>query len=507
LTQKPDVRHELGGNPFSPDGRQIVYSANEREVQDMDLFVRNLETAEARVLLGGDANYFAGEWSPDGRHVLVMRWNSNMDQDLFLVKVESGESRLLTPHEGETKFYPGPWHPEGHGFYLVSDQEREFLGLAFYELEAEMLRWVETPAWDVQEVEISADGHYLAWLVNEDGYSRLYIRNLETENVSELPALPDGVLSQLRFSPTDSLLAFYLTRPERPATVYLLDVETGQHWELTQSFLGGIPAEEMIRPRLIRYPTHDGRKIPAFLYKPQGLESSEAAPLVLSIHGGPESQEQPGYNHNGLYQYLLSRGIGILAPNIRGSTGYGKSYQSLIHRDWGGAELKDLEFAARYARELDWVDGRRLGVFGGSFGGFATLSCVTRLPEYWAAAVDIVGPSNLVTLTKAVPPFWRRFMKKWVGDPDEDYELLVERSPITYVDNVRAPLLVIQGANDPRVVKKESDQMVERLEQLGREVSYIVFEDEGHDFSKTSNALQALRAAAEWFERHLLDGA
>jgi dipeptidyl aminopeptidase/acylaminoacyl peptidase len=193
----------------------------------------------------------------------------------------------------------------------------------------------------------------------------------------------------------------------------------------------------------------------------------------------------------------------VLATNIRGSTGYGKSYQKLIHRDWGGAELKDMEHAAIYLQSLSWVDPDRLGVFGGSFGGFATLSCVARLPQYWAAAVDIVGPSNLVTFVKAVPPAWKRMMKAWVGDPDEDAEMLREPSPITYIENIRAPLLIIQGANDPRVVKPESDQMVERLRELGRPVEYMVFEDEGHGFTKTANALKAFKATAEWLERHL----
>src|SRR5262249_14217242 len=163
--------------------------------------------------------------------------------------------------------------------------------------------------------------------------------------------------------------------------------------------------------------------------------------------GGPGAQERPGYNYNGLYQYLLNRGIGVLATNIRGSTGYGKTYQKLIHRDFGGAEIQDLERAAIYLQGLPGVDPGRLCVL---LGGFATLSCVARLPQYWAAAVDIVGPSNLITFAKAVPPSWKRMMKAWVGDPEEDAEMLRERSPITYVENIRAPLLVIQGANDPR---------------------------------------------------------
>jgi dipeptidyl aminopeptidase/acylaminoacyl peptidase len=222
--------------------------------------------------------------------------------------------------------------------------------------------------------------------------------------------------------------------------------------------------------------------------------------VILSIHGGPEWQERPMYLSSGLYQYLLTRGMGILAPNVRGSTGYGKTYQKLIHRDWGGAELGDFKAAAEYLKGLDWVDGDRLGVYGGSFGGFATLSCVSRLPEYWAAAVDIVGPSNLVTLARTAPPTWRRMMAKWIGDPDTEADFMMERSPITYVDQIRAPLFVIQGANDPRVVKAESDQIVDGLRARGVEVRYDVYEDEGHGFTRRANELKATGDTAAFFE-------
>lgn len=504
LTDKSDVRHELAARPFSPDGRVILYSSNERERRDMDLIAHDLESGETRSLLAGDANYSGAFWSPAGRHLLALKFNSNVDQDLYLVDYESGERRHLTPHEGMIRFRPVAWHPTEHGFYLLSDEGRAFLGLAFFDLDEGKMVWEQTPEWDVTAADVSADGRYLAWVVNEDGYSRLYVEDRQTGLVHDYPALPDGVISNLHFSPVAPVLACYASEPRNPAELYLLNVEDGESRRLSQAFLGGVPQSEMVTPRLIRYRSHDDREIPAFLYRPANLAPGERAPVVLSIHGGPEAQELPGYNYNGFYQYLLHRGIGILAPNIRGSTGYGKAYQKLIHRDWGGDELKDLECAVDYLQGVEWVDATRLGVFGASFGGFATLSCVTRLPDYWAAAVDIVGPSNLITFVRSVPPFWRRFIGEWVGDPEEDVEMLTERSPITYVDNVKTPLLVLQGANDPRVVQAESDQMVERLRSLGRKVEYMVFEDEGHGFTKTSNLLQALRASADWLEEHLL---
>ncbi|HEX2907522.1 MAG TPA: prolyl oligopeptidase family serine peptidase, partial [Phototrophicaceae bacterium] len=284
--------------------------------------------------------------------------------------------------------------------------------------------------------------------------------------------------------------------------LYELNLQTGELLLLGQSMLGGVDPADMIEPELIEYPTFDGRMIPAWLYRPRG---QGPFPVVLSIHGGPEAQERPTYAYNGLYQYLLNRGFGILAPNIRGSTGYGISYQKLIHRDWGGAELKDIEHAAQYLQSLEWVDSNRLAVYGGSFGGFATLSAVTRLPEYWALGIDLVGPGNLITFVDAVPPFWKRFMTKWVGDPVADRDFLIERSPITYVEKIRVPLLVIQGAKDPRVVKAESDQMVARIRARGGDVRYYVDEEEGHGATRRENAIKWMRMVSEYLEEYLLD--
>jgi dipeptidyl aminopeptidase/acylaminoacyl peptidase len=243
--------------------------------------------------------------------------------------------------------------------------------------------------------------------------------------------------------------------------------------------------------------------VPAWLYKPRELNGR--VPVVLSVHGGPEAQERPDYSYVAyMYQYWLSRGIGVLATNIRGSTGYGKSYQKLIRRDWGGGDLKDMEHAVKYLHSLDWVDPQNIGFFGGSYGGYACLSAVSRLPELFAVAVGWFGPSNLVTFARSVPPYWKSFIKDWVGDPDEDRDLLVERSPITYVDNVKTPLFVVQGALDPRVVQAESDQFVDKLRARGVPVRYDVYPDEGHGFTKRSNELKALKDSAEFLEQRLM---
>ncbi|MEW6045736.1 MAG: S9 family peptidase [Bacillota bacterium] len=505
LTPREDVRYEIGPGAISPDGSLLAYGGNEHSPTDVDVMVRELPDGEVRRVLSTGEYLEPAFWAPDGQRMTVVAARSNTDQDVYVLDVRTGAYHNVTPHEGQVIHLPGPWLPDGSAFLLATNRGREFTGLALARPGAPgELEWIYTPDWDVEGADINPDGETAAVVVNEGGYSRVRLLELPSGRVrSELP-VPEGVVGALRFSPGGRYLALMVATPRRSGELYTLRMADGRLFRLTSSMLGGIPDEDLVVPELIGYPTFDGRRIPAWLYRPAGAGPGNPAPVVLSIHGGPEAQERPTYHP--LYQYLLNRGIGVMAPNIRGSSGYGITYQRLIHRDWGGAELKDIEAAARYLQGLVWVDGSRLGVYGGSFGGFATLSAVTRLPQYWAAAVDIVGPSNLVTFAKSVPPTWRRFMKEWVGDPDEDREFLLQRSPITYVDQVRAPLLVIQGHNDPRVVKAESDQMVERLRQLGRTVEYVVFEDEGHGFTRRANLQRAYRLTADFFERFLLAG-
>jgi dipeptidyl aminopeptidase/acylaminoacyl peptidase len=506
ITDEPQVQHYVGSEAWSPDGTKFAYASNARTPTDMETWVRDLETGESRAVFGKEMFSFPGPWSPDGTKLLAIEFRNNSDASVHLVDVEAGTSRELTPHDDDGLFFPGAWAPDGSGFYLVTDEGSEFRGLAFYDLATDRYEWVEEPTQDVEDLKVSHDGRLLAWLVNDDGHARLRLRDLETGRDLPAPQLPDGARPHLTgdepplaLSPDGSRAALILSTPRRPPEAWVVDVESGAARPLTDSRVGGLREDDLVDVELISFPSYDGRDIPAWLYRPP---VDGKVPVVVSIHGGPEAQERPVYQP--LYQYLLSRGIAVLATNIRGSTGYGKSYQRLIQRDWGGGDLQDWDHAVRWLREQDWVDADRLGVCGGSYGGFAVLTCVTRLPDYWAAAVDIFGPSNLVTFAKAVPPTWKRFIARFVGDPETEAEFLMERSPITYVENVKTPLLVIQGATDPRVVKGESDQMVEKLKSLGREVEYVVFDDEGHGFTKRTNELKAYGLTAEWLERHLL---
>jgi dipeptidyl aminopeptidase/acylaminoacyl peptidase len=506
ITDDPQVQHYIGADAWSPDGTKLAYAANARKPTDMEIWVRDLDSGETRPVFGEGMYAFAGPWSPDGTKLLALDFRHNSDSTIHLIDVETAESRELTPHEDDTIFFPGPWAADGAGFYLATDEGSEFRGLAYYDLESGSYDWLDgEPEADVEDVAGSADRLYLAWLVNEGGWDRLRVRDLETGQDLPDADIPRGARPHLTgfqpppaLSADGSLAAVILSGPRRPPEVWVVETETGNGRAVTESRMGGLQEDDLADVELVSYPTFDGREIPAWLFRP---DTSDRVPVVVSIHGGPEAQERPLYHP--LYQYLVSRGIAVLATNIRGSTGYGKTYQRLIQRDWGGGDLQDWDHAVKWLQEQDWVEPDRIGVFGGSYGGFAVLSCLTRLPDHWAAAVDIFGPSNLVTFARAVPPTWKRMMKRFVGDPDEDEELLTERSPLTYIEGAKAPLLVIQGATDPRVVKPESDQLVEKLRSMGRTVEYEVFDDEGHGFTKRPNELKAMRLSAEWLEKHL----
>jgi dipeptidyl aminopeptidase/acylaminoacyl peptidase len=505
ITEGPEVQHFLGYGAYSPDETKIAYAANSRTPTDMEIWVRDLESGDTRSVFGEGMFAFAGDWSPDGTKLLATDLRNNSDSSIHVIDLEKGEAPEVTRHDEDGLYIPGPWAADGSGFYFLSDEGREFRGLAFYDLAAGTFDWLETPEADIEEVTASADGRVLGWLVNEDGWEVVKLRDLDSGVDLPSPKLPAGARPHLTgfrpsvaVSPDGSHVAVILSGPRRPPEVWIAETGAAASHAVTESRIGVPHEDELVDIELIAYPTFDGRDIPAWLYRP---EANGRLPVVLSIHGGPEAQELPLYHP--LYQYLLSRGIAVMATNIRGSTGYGKTYQRLIQRDWGGGDMKDWEHAVKWLHGQDWVDAERIGVYGGSYGGFAVLTCVTRLPDYWAAAVDIFGPSNLVTAAKAVPPTWRRMMKRFMGDPEEDAEMLLERSPMTYIENVKTPLLVIQGAKDPRVVKGESDQLVDKLRELGREVEYVVFEDEGHGFTKRQNEVKAMKLSADWLERHL----
>ena len=490
------VQRLLSWNAVSPDGSRVAFSSNARESTDMDIVIEDVEQATERVILAGPAWHVVGGWSPDGTALLVMRVTANTDQDLFIVDPNTGAAMHLTPHESDVSNVPAGWLADGRPL-AMTDHGREHLYLAAYDRKTGEREVIDAPDWDVELAASSADGRAQVWSVNVDGYSTLRgRRDGTTKGEREL----HGVCEDLIISADGSLAAFHRTSATEAPQLWVLDTTTGDA-RLVFETTRVVPASELVEPELIRIRATDG-DIPAFIYRPRHARGR--TPAVLYPHGGPEGQSRPSFTASGAYLLaLVDRGITVVVPNIHGSTGYGLAWQKAIHRDWGGIDARDLRAVTDWMASQPDIDPERLAVYGGSYGGFATLVCVTTMPERWKCAVDVFGVANLVTMIEHARPNWRRFLKLWIGDLETDRAKLVERSPITHMDRVRCPMLVVQGTNDPRVPKEESDQVVERLRARGIPVEYLVFEDEGHGFTKRANADVAHARTVEFLTEQL----
>jgi dipeptidyl aminopeptidase/acylaminoacyl peptidase len=492
------VQRLLSWNAASPDGRRVAFSSNARIATDMDIVIADLDTGSERQLITGAAWHVAGGWSPDGTRLLVMRVLDNTTQELLVVDPLTGEAREITPREEDVQHIPAGWLSDGR-LLEITDRDSDHLWLAALDPASGRRDVVDRPKWDVELAASSIDGRVQIWSVNEDGYSRLRWR--QGGGATRERDL-HGVCEDLVLSADGTRAAFARISATEPWQVWTLDIATGDaRVALTTTF--GVPVGELVEPELIRIPAADG-DIPCFVYRPRGVRGP--VPAVLYPHGGPEGQSRPAFSaHLTHLAALVHNGIALVVPNIHGSTGYGRAWQVAIHKDWGGIDLRDLRAVADWMTKQADFDQKRLAVYGGSYGGFATLMCVTRIPDLWRCAVDVFGVANLITMLENAQPNWRRFLARWIGDAERDREKLVERSPITHIENVRCPMLILQGENDPRVPQEESDQVVERLRALGRRVEYVVYPGEGHGFTKRANAEDAYSRIVKFLTRELLE--
>jgi dipeptidyl aminopeptidase/acylaminoacyl peptidase len=503
LTDNPDAEFGLpAGSPFTPDGKLMAYIGNDRTIAHQDVIVRELATDRIQRVDTGEGQAEAGFWSPDGKRLSLARIYHGYNRIVHVAHTDGTPSRRLTFDEVPCDYQLGPWFPDGSGFLVRTDRGREFAGLAVMDATTGALRWLETPSWDVEFAGLSTDGRVLAWIVNENGAARLCARDLLSGKDIAVPELPAGKVSQLRVSPDGAIVAMLLTTATRPWNVAVADLRTAGFSWLTDATAACADPAELVEPERVSYPGEGGHEIPALVYRPRNAGGPVG--VVVSVHGGPKFQERPVYNYEGFYQYLLAKGIAVVAPNIRGSSGYGKTYQQQINRSWGTCDLADMEATVRYLKAQDWVDQGRLALIGRSYGAFVVLTCLARLPETgWAAAVEFFGPSNLVTAAEAVPPAFRATSREVLGDPDTERDSLLARSPISYAENIKAPLFVVQGARDRRVPPTESEQLVGKLRALGAEVRYDVYPDEGHGFTKSANEMKAYSDAAEFLVSYL----
>ncbi len=485
---------------WSPDGSRFAYATNSRNKKDFDVYEYTPAVSKSLLLYTGDGENSAADYSPDLRYLLIVHQTSAANSDILLHDRESGKTRLFTGHAADVVYSDPQWDSEGKGFYFLTDRDREFTGLAYWPLDSAAFRWIETPDGDVEQFALSRNGAYLTWTVNDNGYSRFHFKHLPKGAEIGPSRIPDGVVSGMHFSADGTKLFFTFSAGNRNADIWIYETVENRLHQVTFSASGGIPTGLFRAPEPVEYETFDGKKIPALWYTPADVKGQ--IPVIVSIHGGPEGQARPFLS--GLFQYYLSRGYAILEPNVRGSTGYGKSYLAADNVEKRMDAVKDVEYAARWLKSQPNVDPKRLIIFGGSYGGFMVLSSLTNYPDTWAAGVSVVGIANFVTFLKNTGAYRRALREVEYGSLAKDSTLLVDISPITHVDRIKAPLFLIQGANDPRVPKEEADQMAAAIRSKGGVVQYMLFEDEGHGLMKTKNRISAYSAVADFLDKYVV---
>lgn len=506
LTSQPEAIHAFGG--WSPDGSRILYSSNERDSRYFDIYERNMKTGETKQLYRHDGTNHALRYSRDGHYALMSRAHSNVNNQLFMLDTNTGETRILTPEikSGYAIYIMPNWSANMDGLYLLSNCGRQFLSLAWIDFTTTAMTYLRDDQWDADALELTHDGTRMALVINEDGYSRLLLFDVshgwDTRVEMHVPDLPRGIFG-VTWSKDGKQLAIEVYTATDAPDVWIWDVEEKALWRATRSSLGGIPQASFVQPSLVRYTTFDGRQIPAFLYLPHDVEP-KALPMVINVHGGPEGQSRPGFDP--VVQYLTAQGYAVLEPNVRGSTGYGYEYQSLDNVLLRMDSVADLEYAVFWLRESGIADPKRVAVMGGSYGGFMVLAAITTYPDLWAAAVDIVGIANFVTFLENTGPWRRKLREAEYGSLEQDKEFLEQISPIHHVDHIRSPLFVVHGANDPRVPVGEAEQIVAALRERNVPVEYMRFEDEGHGLARRSNRLIAYPAIAHFLDSYIGQG-
>ncbi len=503
ITDDPAHIYSLGA--FSPDGKRLSYCTNRRNGRDFDLYVYDIaENKHTPVHESAYTNY-ASVFHPSGDQVLVARHHTNLNHDLILVDIASGETTLLTPHEGEARFEAPRFSEDGSTLYVLTDKDSEFVRLAAIDVATQVITWLTADDWGVDALSLSADKSLLAYSRNEDGASKLYVADLTKSSretltyVTGLPEPPAGVVASLTWNKRGRSIAITLSSPTYATEVWKLDVDARRIDRVTFASISSVPASRFVEPELVHYDSFDGLSIPAFYYRPQ--DTSGPYPVVVYVHGGPESQSRNSFN--AIVQYFVNRGYAVFVPNVRGSDGYGRTF---VHLD---DVRKRMDSVADLAKCVDWLvdhgDAKRdaIAVMGGSYGGFMTLAAVTHYPELWAAGVDIVGIANLRTFIENTSPYRRHLREPEYGTIEADGEFFDAISPIHHVDRITAPMIIVHGANDPRVPVGEAEQMVAALEARNHPVEYLRFEDEGHGVVKLGNRIKAYGAIADFLDRHL----
>lgn len=501
LTPGERLKAEFLG--WSADGARFFVSTNERNPQMFDIYAYNSSSYD-RALLFKNEGFIPADISRDGRWVALIKAQSSANNDIYLADTRSGGApRLITGHNGNIEHSVYSFSSDGSSVTYGTNEHGEFTQAWTYDLASGSKRPIIQADWDVMFVIHSPGGRYRVHGVNADASTELSIIDTRTRQPVRLTGVPAGNLGQVRFSRDERTIAFTVSSDTSPADVFVADLATGQARRLTHALNPAIDEQQLVQARSVRFRSYDGREIPGILYRPREASATNAVPGVVFVHGGPGDQSRRGYSAT--IQHLVNNGYAVFAINNRGSSGYGKTFYHLDDRKHGDVDLKDVVASRDWLASQDWISDR-IAVMGGSYGGFMTAAALAFHPETFDAGIDIFGVTNWVRTLESIPAWWgaeRIALFDEMGDPATDSTRHRSISPLFHADRIRRPMLVIQGANDPRVLKAESDELVQAARKNNVPVEYVVFPDEGHGFLRKENRIRASEAYLGFLDKHL----
>ncbi|WP_417496416.1 S9 family peptidase [Maricaulis sp.] len=504
LTPGENVKAQFIG--FSPDGNDIWIATNERDAAAFYIYAYDTLSYESGYVFENSDTLQIGDVSPDGRWLALVRNRTSADSDILLVDLaaDTPEQVLITSHEGNIAYGVYTFTADSSALVYATDEHGEFNQAWTYDLASGERAALVTADWDVSFVTYSPSGRYLVSGINADARTEVTVTDLDSGEALALPDLPAGDLGSVRFSRDETSIAFTIDAATSPSNIHLVELASQTHTQLTQALNPAINEADMVDAEVVRFASFDGVQIPGIMYRPHGSSADNPVPALVMVHGGPGGQSRIGYS--AMIQHLVNHGYAVYAANNRGSSGYGKTFFHMDDRRHGEEDLNDIVAAGDYLRSLDWVRDDQVGVIGGSYGGFMTVAALAFHPDAFEVGIDIFGVTNWERTLASIPPWWESFREALydeMGDPATDAERHRAISPLFHADTITKPLMVIQGANDPRVLQVESDEMVAAVRANGVPVEYVLFPDEGHGFRGRDNRITASEAYLGFLDTYL----
>ncbi|WP_228235638.1 S9 family peptidase [Allomuricauda sp. M10] len=488
---------------WSQDRASFFYGSNKRDKRFMDLYEMDLGTMEPKLVYQNEDGYDVSAISPDKKFVSLSKSINTNDSDLFLYNLETKE--LTKINETQSGNSGQDFSHDGSAFYYTTDDGSEFAYLMKYKMEDGSHEKAMARDWDIVGSYFTHNGTYQVTYINEDAKSTIEVMEVATGKNIDLPTVENMEITSVSFSDDETMMRFYAGGSFTPSNLYVYNLETKEQTKLTDVLNPEIQAQDLVKAEVIRFKSFDGLEIPAIYYKPHQASTENPVPALVWVHGGPGGQSTQ--NFSAFIQYLVNHGYAVLAVNNRGSSGYGKSFYQMDDLNHGDKDLKDCVEGKNWLAQQPGIDGEKIGIIGGSYGGYMTMAALTYAPEEFDVGVNLFGVTNWIRTLKSIPPWWESFkdaLYKELGDPySADSVRLKQISPLFHTDKVTKPLIVLQGSQDPRVLQAESDEIVAGVRKNGAPVEYVLFEDEGHGFVKKENQITAYSKILEFLDVYL----